>query len=103
MFFFSYVCPMKNEIEFASKIFKQLSNPKRLNLVYYLREKKKATVNEMCENASCEQSLVSHTLKKMKKVGILDCKKEGRNVYYFLKNNYIINAIDIIVTNLKTK
>jgi len=83
----------KQKILHYSLIFKILGNPIRLSVINLLNENQELTVNEICKNLNCEQSLISHNLINMKKRGILVTQKKGANVYYSLKDASLINII----------
>jgi len=83
----------KQKILHYSLIFKVLANPIRLSVINLLNENQELTVNEICKNLKCEQSLISHNLINMKNRGLLVTQKKGANVYYSLKDKSLINII----------
>ncbi|WP_428088632.1 ArsR/SmtB family transcription factor [Candidatus Pollutiaquabacter sp.] len=50
-----------------------------------MEEHPRLSVNELCSNLECEQSLVSHHLSNMRIKGLLKAEREGTNIYYSLK------------------
>lgn len=46
-------------------------------------------VNDIAYEIGASQSLVSHQLKVMKNIQLVGTRKEGRKVYYFLKDKHI--------------
>jgi len=71
----------------AIKLLKSISHPVRLSLLCEL-EKGELTVNELIQSQSdISQSQVSQFLLKMKAQGLLESRKESRNVYYRIKSD----------------
>ncbi|MBC7363970.1 MAG: winged helix-turn-helix transcriptional regulator [Candidatus Aminicenantes bacterium] len=74
-------------IEQALRIFKALSDKTRLR-IFLLLLQSELCVCQMMEVLKAEQSLLSHQLSLMKKVGLVLAKKKGRWVFYQLAENY---------------
>lgn len=74
---------------------KVFSNPKRLEIINILREME-LTVSEIAEKMGISIGNLSQHLIMMKQRGVLDSRKEGNNVYYFLANPKMVKAFDII-------
>jgi len=86
----------KEKLEKAAYILKTIGHPIRLAVVSILNEKDRLSVNEMCEELACEQSLLSHHLTNMRIKGLLKAEKEGQNVYYSLREKNLAGIIDCI-------
>lgn len=74
------------------KIFKALGDETRLSIVEFLLLEDKCA----CDFADCikkDQTTISRHLKILVEAGILDYKKEGRNIRYKIKNNNIKNTL----------
>jgi DNA-binding transcriptional ArsR family regulator len=103
----SYICTkIKNMIqkptleimEQAAYSLKAISQGTRLCVISLLAEHEEMNVNQLVEQLNCEQSLLSHHLTDMRAKGILNCRREGKNCYYSLKNKQIVQIIDCIRT-----
>lgn len=81
------------KIEKAAFILKTIAHPMRLRIIEYLNEKEKMSVGELCQALDCEQSLTSHHLSNMKLKGILSSQREGKNIYYSLKEKDVTNIL----------
>lgn len=98
----SYICEMKSKVnhleqlEKAAFVLKTVAHPARLAIVELLRNNEKMTVTEIIEKIEVEQSLTSHHLNNMKIKGILGSKREGKQIYYFLKEKDVAKVIDCI-------
>ncbi|WP_338767320.1 metalloregulator ArsR/SmtB family transcription factor [Bernardetia sp. ABR2-2B] len=78
-------------LERAAFILKTVAHPVRLGILKLLEKKERLSVKQICEGLEVEQSLTSHHLSNMKLKGILSSKREGKNVYYSLRERNILN------------
>ena len=83
-------------MEQAAYTLKAISQGTRLCVISLLAEKDEMNVSQLVEELKCEQSLLSHHLTDMRAKGILNCRREGKNCYYSLKNKQMIQIIDCI-------
>ena len=84
------------QLEKASGMLKAIAHPVRIAILNYLEDGKKLTVTEIHELLKLEQSTTSHHLGILKDKGVLASKREGKNTYYFLKQNNLATIIDCI-------
>ena len=82
----------------AAYTLKAISNGTRLCVISLLSEQEELNVSQIGEQLKCEQSLLSHHLTDMRAKGILNCRRDGKNCYYSLKNKQIVQIIDCIKT-----
>ncbi|MCQ2087446.1 MAG: metalloregulator ArsR/SmtB family transcription factor [Bacilli bacterium] len=52
-------------------------------------------VGDICNEIGASQSLVSHQLKVLKNANLIDSRKEGNRVFYFLKDGHIKDLLRI--------
>lgn len=84
------------KMEEAAYMLKAISNGTRLNVISILKSNEELTVSQLVEMTECEQSLLSHHLTDMRAKGVLNCRKEGKNCFYSLKNRQITQILDCI-------
>ena len=72
-------------LERTAFILKTVVHPMRLGVIHLLEQHPRLSVSEICEMLDSEQSLTSHHLQNMRLKGILSVKREGRSMYYSLK------------------
>jgi ArsR family transcriptional regulator len=84
------------QMEQAAYMLKAISHGTRLCVISLLAEQNELNVSQLVEELKCEQSLLSHHLTDMRAKGILNCRREGKNCYYSLKNKQIVQIIDCI-------
>ena len=83
-------------IENAAYMLKAISNATRLRVISLLNESDELSVSQMVEELDCEQSLLSHHLTDMRARGVLNCRKDGKNCFYSLKNKQITQILSCI-------
>ncbi len=88
----------KEHMEQTAYMLRAISQGTRLCVISLLAEQDEMTVNQLVEQLNCEQSLLSHHLTDMRAKGILNCRKEGKNCHYSLKDKQIIQIIECIRT-----
>ncbi len=75
----------------VSEILKAIAHPTRLNVLEALELHKRLTVNELMQLTDTTQSLLSNHLIKMKDKGILKSERDGKNIYYELVDEHLLN------------
>ena len=83
-------------MEEAAYMLKAISHSTRLSVISLLAKKEEMNVTEIGDHLNLEQSLLSHHLTNMRARGILNCRKEGKNCFYSLKNKEITKILDCI-------
>ena len=91
-----------NLINEATKIYKVLSNPTRIKILYFLRHQSSAIqINEIVDQLELAQPVVS------KQLGILRCwqlvrnHKDGAKVFYILDDPHVVEMIDDMLNHVK--
>jgi len=77
------------------KIFKALCDETRLKIVEFLLNGEKC-VCEIVPYTKRTQSTVSIQLKKLENLGILESRRDGKSVYYKLRNRKVKKILKII-------
>lgn len=85
------------------KAFRSLANEERLDIILKLYREGELCASDIEKSFFMEQSTTSHHLNYLKNVGLLDSRKQGRNVYYkvnvdnlkTLYRKFLVNLFDI--------
>jgi ArsR family transcriptional regulator len=70
-----------NEWRELKLMMKALADVARLTIVYYLAREKEVTVTHLTERLSISQPLVSWHLRKLRRAGLIETRRTGRQVY----------------------
>jgi len=88
--------PSSADIQTMSTFFYAFSDLTRLKIIISLMLKP-LCVGEISYILDVNQTTVSHQLKILKSLGIVECKREGKNVIYFIKNVNIESVLNASV------
>ena len=86
----------EKKIERAAYVLKAVAHPLRIKIIQMLNENKELNVSTIYKNLNAEQSLISHHLINMRDKGILDIRRSGKNIYYFLVDSAVSEIIECI-------
>jgi DNA-binding transcriptional ArsR family regulator len=70
-----------------------LATPSRLLILSTLQQDP-ATVGRLSEAVGMEQSAVSHQLRLLRNLGLVDGQRQGRTIVYSLYDNHVSELID---------
>ena len=70
-----------------------LATPSRLLILGFLRDGP-ATVGELAQAVEMEQSAVSHQLRLLRNLGLVDGERHGRTIVYSLYDNHVAQLLD---------
>lgn len=80
---------MENNLIDYVKILRALASPERISILEEMEQTGELTVTQVQNKFFMEQSTASHHLNILKKASILDCRKDGRNMFYHINENYL--------------
>lgn len=81
--------------------FKALGDRTRLDILRMLRAHERFSVTEIYQQLGHAQNLISHHLACLKNCGMVTSEKEGKQVYYRLRNKKILKLLDFTDTYIK--
>ena len=82
-----------NELESLSALFQTLADVNRLRIIAFL-EKEERSVNEVVKTLKLSQPLVSHHLKVLKQISLVQTTRKGPFVLYRLSDDRITAGIN---------
>lgn len=86
----------ERRVDKAAYVLKAVAHPLRIRIIQMLTDSKELNVSTIYKNLNAEQSLISHHLINMRDKGILDIRRSGKNIYYFLVDSAVSEIIDCI-------
>lgn len=78
----------------AAHVLKTIAHPLRVQIIQLLHENSELNVSAIYQWLNLRQALISHHLTKMRDKGILDFRREGKHIYYFLIDAAVADVID---------
>ncbi len=85
-----------NKLETAAGKLRVISHPMRIAIIELLSINDRMSVTQIYEELNIEQATASHHLNILKNKGILISHREGKKIYYSLKNRVITDIIECI-------
>lgn len=85
-----------SKLELAASKLRAISHPMRIAIINILSNGAKKSVTEIYETLDIEQATASHHLNILKSKGLLLSKREGKKIYYSLKNVTLTEIIQCI-------
>ncbi len=85
--------PDKSDLVNLTDFFYAFSDYTRLRIIILLTIKP-LCVNDISVILSINQTTLSHQLKLLKSLNIVDCNRNGKNIIYYIKNRSIQNVLD---------
>ena len=76
-----------------ASFFKSVSEENRVRMIFAL-SKREMCVNDIAAALGISQSLVSHQLKLLKLEGQVKSRREGKNVYYSLDDQHVVDIFE---------
>ena len=89
-------------IERASDLFKALSEPNRLTIIYLL-SLGELSVGALTLKMEMTQSAVSHQLKILKAARLVKSRKEGKSRMYSLTDEHVYQIVNQVLTHVQEK
>ncbi|MFQ5780340.1 MAG: ArsR/SmtB family transcription factor [Nitrospiria bacterium] len=74
--------------------FKALGDRTRLDILRMLSDDKRLSVTEIYQKLGHAQNLISHHLTCLKNCGLVTGEKEGKQVYYRLRNRKVLKLLN---------
>ena len=102
------VIPPHEKVEFNNKTLQMLRTAKlgiiaienklRIRILEFLRERKRSNVTDLIVHLRCEQSVASQHLAILRRAGVVDSERIGKQVFYVLNETRLEQ-----LTNAATK
>ena len=89
------------EIDQITELFKVLSDPARVRIIWMLNDE--ICVSELAEKLSMTQSAVSHQLGVLKVNGLVQKRRNGKQMYYKLTDKHVRQVLKIGIEHVSER
>ncbi|MNJ64050.1 Cadmium resistance transcriptional regulatory protein CadC [compost metagenome] len=93
----------EEDIVGMAQMFKALSDPNRMKIAYLLQQKEELCVCDVASILNSSVATASHHLRLLKQMDITKSRREGKNVFYSLKDYHIQTLITMTLEHQKEK
>lgn len=92
----------ENESQYAelAVLFKTFADETRLKIMFAISEKE-LCVQELTIMLNVSSSLVSHQMRTLKSMKLVKQRREGKNVYYSLDDDHVLQILEIALEHRK--
>ncbi len=84
-----------DKLEMAASKLRAIAHPMRIAIIDLLNDNQ-LSVTEIYENLDIEQASASHHLNILKSKGVLSSRRNGKKIFYSLKNQTLTELIECI-------
>ncbi len=92
----------KELIPHAAGFFRVVGDETRMKILCAIADGE-LFVNDIAEAVCMTKSAVSHQLKLLKGEGLVKSRRDGRNIYYSLDDQHVVDLLDIAFTHIEHK
>lgn len=85
------------------KIFKALADHTRQDILELLTEEEELNVTDICSEFDISQPTVSHHLQILKNCDLVDYRKDGKNIYYYVRQEIVNDVFGRVVKKMHIK
>lgn len=86
--------PKEDTIFDLSELFKIFSDPTRIKVLFAIKDQE-LCVCEISKILNMQHSAISHQLKILRHYKVVKSRREGRKMFYSLKDNHIFDILNI--------
>lgn len=85
-----------SKLELAASKLRAISHPMRIAIIELLTQNKKLSVTDIYKALDIEQATASHHLNILKNKSVLVSTREGKKIFYSIKNMTLTEIIECI-------
>lgn len=88
--------PDKRDLHTAASVLSLLSNPQRLEILCHLSSAEELSAGEITERIGLSQSATSQHLARLRRLGLLETRKESQSVYYRIARKDVGEILNLL-------
>ncbi|TQR20341.1 ArsR/SmtB family transcription factor [Psychrobacillus vulpis] len=89
-----------NTVDEASRIFKALSDPTRIKILFLLSQEE-CSVNHIAEVLEMTQSAVSHQLSFLRNLRLVKYRREGNTFFYTYDDDHVMTILNQVLSHIE--
>lgn len=92
---------MKKLDEQIIRITRALNHPIRIQILYYLNDNQKSSVNNLVKQFDVSQPAISRHLRILKEAKLVKSERVRQERYYSLEDKHVIKILDVLRQHVK--
>lgn len=92
----------KELIPRAATFFKVVGDETRMKILCSIAADE-LCVNDIAQSVEMTKSAVSHQLKLLREEGLVKCRRDGKNIFYSLDDQHVVDLLEIAFVHLEHK
>lgn len=97
----NYMRAIPKEWRTISKAYTALGDDHRQRILLTFEPGERLNVGQIVEVSTLSRSAVSHHLKILREAGVLQSRKEGKEVYFWINKQFLIDAMETVVEYIR--
>lgn len=89
------------EWRIISKVYTALGDEHRQRILLTFEAGERLNVGQIVEVSTLSRSAVSHHLKILRDAGVLQSRKEGKEVYFWIDKQFLIDAMETVLDYIR--
>ena len=84
-----------------AKVYTALGDEHRQRILLTFEPGERLNIGQIVEVSTLSRSAVSHHLKLLRDAGVLQSRKEGKEVYFWINKVFLVEAMETVVDYIK--
>ena len=97
----NYMRAVPKEWRNISKVYTALGDEHRQRILLTFERGERLNVGQIVEVSTLSRSAVSHHLKILREAGVLRSQKEGKEVYFWIDKEFLVDAMETVVDYIR--
>ncbi len=97
----NYMRAIPKEWRTISKAYTALGDEHRQRILLTFEPGERLNVGQIVEVSTLSRSAVSHHLKILREAGVLQSRKEGKEVYFWINKAFLVDAMETVVEYIR--
>ena len=99
----NYMRAIPKEWRDISKVYTALGDEHRQRILLTFSPGERLNVGQIVEVSTLSRSAVSHHLKILRDAGVLESRKEGKEVYFWINKAFLIETMGTVVEYIRER
>ncbi len=97
----NYVRAIPREWRNISKVYAALGDEHRQRILLTFEPGERLSIGQIVEVSTLSRTAVSHHLRILREADVLQSVKEGKEVYFWINKNFLVDAMETVVGYIK--